>query len=230
MTAFYNLTMSFKAIGINAVKANLNNLANKFPEVNRKTLNNMVYHSYQMAQANVAKTFTNRNTWTKRMLGYQKAGRSFGSYAVVGSREEYMADQELGDASHDVPNIPTILARTSKNPNKLVSRKKRLRNYSAAKLEVTTVSDLQTMMAIAKRRKEKGEVYKLNYMRNGKRVKGLAEYRHRGPRKLVLIHNLSKKKVKINSKPWLSPVVKPTMDLAPTFFAKNLSAYLNKTT
>jgi hypothetical protein len=68
------------------------------PYAVRDTLNTAAYKTSDLAKRNISRKFTERNTFTKRSVRFQKtfARRIDQMESVVGSTQEYMAKQEEG--------------------------------------------------------------------------------------------------------------------------------------
>lgn len=71
---------------------------NALPIAVRDTLNNIAFKSSDLAKRNLSRVFIERNTWTRRSIGYRRAvGRNIDMMlSEMGSTLEYMRLQEEG--------------------------------------------------------------------------------------------------------------------------------------
>jgi len=196
----------------------------KFAEM--KTINDAAFLARRVAQSNVERKFINRTTWSKRSISVNKANTR-ALQSSVGSTEDYLRKQELGGSEratgrHGVA-IPTayssgegmnrVRRRLTRKPNRVANLN--LKN-STGKARGRKQQNLVKVRQAAKSNN------KVIYMKT-RRGKGL--FRVIGGKrrpKVKMIHDLSRKSIRIRKRPWLHPATRLAAKRIPKDYKKNL--------
>lgn len=233
------LEMSFETdlFERDAKKAHLAH-AKALPEATRYTLNEMAVQTWKSAKMDLKKTFTIRNTWTARSLGFQKVGSTndidrMESYA--GSREDYMREQEEGisrsaTGKHGEP-IPTTHA---SGDGQARQRKKRImRKFYLGRLKVAqglydrakreAGSDKQVLPLLVRMAKKQRK--KVIFWKSDKRKQGL--FQIDGDR-LPMIYDLTEKRIVSRPRRWLTAATEETIPKMRNIYGKALFFNLRK--
>lgn len=198
------------------------------PKIRADTLNNMAFFGFTHARTVTVPSAMDflRNNFTTGSVRFRKASRRPGSVAMVGSVQEYMAVQELGRAAWEVGHVPTKDARISKNVGKRVSRAQRLKtsNWGAG----TIVRGNRAAFIRIKQAQRSGDKGPFRMEIDGKHGKqeGLFRLKGTGPNALRMFHNVSITKVKITKRPWLAPIIPPTLAKGRLFAERNFNRFL----
>jgi hypothetical protein len=217
-----------KLKGLNNLNKTYRNIEKNVPTLKRNTLNDMARYSQKLAKLNFANKFEQRNTFSIRSIWIRKATKSPNSFSAVGSVQQYMADQEFGDANHKISSIPSNEARIQRNPKRVVSRPRRLRNLGTAKFKARGKRNVFIAIKQAQRAGEKGP---FKFEMKDKKGNRAGLYILRGGRRntrLRLIHDISKPTVNLRSRPWLTPAIPPTIKQGEIFFKRNLNHFIKK--
>jgi hypothetical protein len=213
-----------KFTGLESFKNKLKKLEARYPELKRDTLNDLAFISRSTAQKNISKEFIIRNNFTTGSVRVNKATDAKGSYAEMGSVQDYMRIQELGD-TEKISSIPTNAARVQKLKEKRIIVPLRLSKLGT--LPHIAAGKKNAMIAIKIAAKKSGKIKPMVLNINGR--PGI--FRLEGPRKklkLFKIHDLSRKHVEIKKKPWLTPAVQKTEKFAQRVFVRNANKYFKK--
>jgi hypothetical protein len=156
------------------------------PLTMRMTLNDLAYVAAARAHGSMKKRFVLRNKWTQRglVVEHAKQREIRDMRAIVGHRAEYMLTQEEGGTVRGRKSrkpIPTRQARISKSTKKVVRKAYRMRNLNVS-----------SKYFVASPGGRLGIFQRIG--RRGKRV--------------VMLWDLSRRRVHVPRRPWLEPVVK----------------------
>lgn len=171
----------------------------------RGAVNGLAFKTQQVARQTIQQDFTNRNRWTQGSVRVTTARRP-NDPAIVGSTEEYMADQEFG-AVGGPRNVPTPAASgespRAKVRTKVVRRTNRMNAIKLGRKVRGSMSRAQANIAALKGAKASGQ--RFVYMDRGK-VKGI--YRVMGTKrkpKARMVQNLTRSVRRVRQHRWLLP-------------------------
>lgn len=205
------------------------------PFAQRDTMNRAAFATMNIAKSHVKRKMTNRNTWTVRSIQVDKASRHR-DYALVGSTQDYMEDQELGGrktakgggklaiatsfaAGQKRSNNRTKLARGSNKLQTIQLRKsKRGKNRKQTNLlkAIKAVSSGRRYVYMDFGGSKKKGIFKVVGGRKGTK-RGWPKNA-----KLEMVWDMSEKSVKIPRNPWLRPSVDRVIPHVPGMYNKAL--------
>lgn len=190
-------------------------------------MNNAAFGARKQALVNIDREFITRNTWTKRSVQVRK-GNTRNLTASVGSTQGYMRKQEFGGSERAGGRkgvaIPTSYSsgegENAKPRRKLPRRPNKIKNITLK--NSTGRARGRKQRNLVKVRQAAASKDKVIYMETQRR-KGL--YRVTGGKrkpKVKLIHDMSRKKIKINKRPWLGPATRVAARRIPADYKKKL--------
>jgi len=179
----------------------------------------------------VRNQFITRNAWTLGSIQFKK-GNTRNLQASVGSKQDYMADQEFGTTKRKKGKEGVPLAtgassgegRNARPRKKLPVRSNKLRNITLRKRKGKGKKQRNIIAIKEAARSKRKHVYL-----ETSRSKGI--YRVTGGKrkpKVELMHDLSHTSVRIKPKPWLGPSVKITIRKIPMFYRRALVAEIRR--
>ncbi len=200
----------------------------------RTTLNNAAFTTAKVAKAHVMADMINRNTWTIRSIRIEKARGTqvHNMQAVVGSTEQYMADQEFGTTKkakgkHGTPITMSYASGEGEGTQprrKLATKWNKIRNIQLMKTKKTGKNrKQQNIISIAEAAKA-GRRYVFLDLGKTKGIARLKGSLAKGPKskggkytpEIKWVQDLSNRSVLIPKNPWLKPSVdkvRPAMKL-----------------
>lgn len=222
--------MSLKVtyIGLDVFKKRVKRLEHQYPKIRRNTLNDMAFVARREIQKDLGNQFTLRNSFTAGSIAVNKASESRGSFAAVGSMQNYMRTQEYG-GNQSIKNIPTTDARVNKAATKMVRANLRLSKMGSLTKKTGTNREAYIAIQQARRRKQKlvvlevngrKGIYQLNNTRSPKGKSASGDIR--------LIHDLSRKSVNITAVDWLSKPLEKARRVGFRLFARNFNNFMKK--
>ena len=221
---------NIKIIGMDKLIRTMKKAEANLPIVRMQTLNNMADHAWGLTQGpsgTIDRSFDLRNGYTQGSVFRKKANRSPKSVSMVGSVQDYMRVQELGQSNYDVGHVATDDARISKNHGKRVTRRRKLSKQNFGDAGPTVRGNRAAYIRIkqAQRKGEKGPFRMIITGKHGTQ-EGLYLLAGRGGKDLRMIHNVSKEKVDIKQKPWLMPAALGGQERGLKFFIRNFQRFL----
>ena len=209
-------------------KKNMKRLAQRFPEVRARTLNDMAFNARRLAQVNITREFILRNQkgikdFTPRGVIVKKAGFRPGSVSIVGAVHKYLRHQELGKGALSIDHIPTEKARRGKSRLKRVASRKQINKIGTASIRRGTRRKAFISLMQARRAKSR-KLFKFSF--DGK--EGLFQFQQSYKKDIVMMHRTDKKKVNIKPSRWLRPTLVPSVQFGPFLFKRNLRRFLTK--
>lgn len=201
----------------------------------KNSLNDVAFKTRTVAQGEIGRKFIERNKWSRRSVQVETArGLSKRSLVSrVGSLEQYMADQEFGarkrsKGRHGVPIATNYSSGegVGSGPRKRLPRKpNKIRNIKLSGRNKKGMSRKQrNLIAI---RQAAGSNKKIVFL-DLKRRKGLFKVigGKRRP-KLKMLHDMTRKSVRIPKRPWLLPsAIKTQKRFHAGFYRKRLRQQL----
>ena len=205
-----------------------------YPFATRNTVNSAAFESQKIGRGNIQKNMINRNRFTVQSVRVNKAGTLNVSrqVAAVGSTEDYMERQEFGgtkssSGKHGVAIATSYAAgqEGAKPRTKLPRKANKLQNIRLKKRQSARSRRLQNLLAI-KKAATSGQKYV--FLDLGK-TKGIFKIvgGKRNP-KIKMVHDISRKNVKIKPDPWLKPAFDQAIQLMPEIYTKSLIFQLKK--
>lgn len=208
-------------------------------------LNNAAFDARQNAIDIIEKKFVLRtkNKFTRKSIQFEKATKLHPE-AVIGSRVEYMADQEFGatkvkKGKEGVP-IPTSFSSGeglhARPRRKLPQPGNALRTIQLSKRKTPGKTNKQKLLLKVRYAVETGDRY-LFHDFGGRKKKGIfkvtggEEGSKRGwpeGANLRMVYDLSKVSVRIPKRPWLVPAVEQTQPKMPAMFIKALEKQVKR--
>lgn len=209
----------------------------QFPIVNGMALNRAAAVTRQEYVKIVERRFTLRNKGTFRSIQYQKVKglNPKNQESVVGSTMDYMADQEFGKTKTSSGKkglaIPTTTASnesiSSKPRRKTVSRPRRRGAIGLTKAKVRSSGRKQFISATIQAVARKGSgLYAYLPIQGAKGI-----YRITGKKdkaKIKMVYSLSKKTIKIDKAPSLTPAVNNIIPRIPGYYVQAAEKRLGK--
>jgi hypothetical protein len=215
---------------LKALEASLGDLNTKgIPFAQRNTVNDMAFATLRLSRGHIRSEFVNRNQWTARSVGVDRA-KSTRDSAEVGSTEAYMADQEFGRTKTEHTQMATPAASGESNRAAVRRRPVRRRNRMAAislgPKGKRMGSRAQQNIVAVKEAKASGR--KFVYLDRG-RVKGIYQVfgTKKNPR-TRMIQNMSRRVAIVPRNPWLAPSSAKAMALGPALYEAQLLRQLDR--
>jgi len=207
-----------------------------YPFATKATINSAAFSAQRTARKGIKQKFTTRNRFTEQSVRVEQAKTLNVSRqsALVGSTADYMVDQEFGGTKVKKGKkgvaIPTSYSagqgenkqprtRLPRKANKLqniVLKRRRKRGASRAQQNLIAVkqaaaSNRKYVYLDLKRREG---IFKIIGGKNKPRIK--------------MVHDLSRKSVRIPRSPWLGPAVTKTVPKIPEMYVKALRFQLQR--
>ena len=208
-----------------------------YPFATRETVNVAAFTAQKHARSNVEKSFVNRNKFTIQSIQVEPERTSLDvrrQQAVVGSTQDYMEDQEFGDTrtakgKYGV-RIPTSysagLPEDAIPRSKAVRTRHRMNRIKLRRGRVEVRNEKQRHVKAVKRAAESGQKY--IFLDLGKR-QGLYHVGGSKTRpRLKMVHDLTKRTVRIPRRPWLGPATSTTIREIPSIYQKSLINQLKR--
>lgn len=208
------------------------------PYAERSALNSAAFYTQRAARERIREDFINRSRFTERSVRVAQARRP-GSPAIVGSIADYMETQEFGGtktARGDGLVIPTAYSagETGKRTRlpRPANRFKRIklaktRGRVAKTRAQSVIFAVQDAVTTGKRTvfldlKKRRGIYKV--------VGGRKSFKRGWPKgaSIRLLHDLSRRRVSIGSRPWLAPAVAEANARMPEFYFEALKFQLRR--
>lgn len=207
-----------------------------YPFATRATLNSAAFEARRMAQENIREDFINRNRFTEGSIRVDRAvGVSVDAQAaIVGSIAPYMGLQEIGGSTGSEAgrgqSIPTAYAAgqamNAQPRTKLPRKPNRLENIRLRHSRKRGATRQQRNVAAVKA--AAGSWKRYVYLDLGRR-RGI--FRVVGSAKrptLRMVYDMSRTRVVIGPRPWLSPAVQKSSAKLPQFYAQALTYQLKR--
>jgi hypothetical protein len=181
------------------------------------------------ARKEVRKKFTLRNKWTLRSINSTKASsrrRIDRQFALAGSRQAYMAKQEVGGRLPRTKQGRRLTTSEGSREGKTAHPRKKLargrRKAKNIKLSKQPKVKARGVNRIAFRRvmKARKEGQKFLFLRMKKRNRaGIFEIQKR---RIVMVHRIIDEPLRVKKRPWLKPAVLKSRRIAPKVFKTEL--------
>ena len=199
----------------------------------RNMRNDLAFETRRQSLDTIKDRMTLRNKWTERSMGVERARRPFDD-AKVGSRAEYMLDQEFGatNVREGQRGVPLATAyssgegETARPRQRLPRARNTLRRLKLPKARIRATSKAQrnriaVAEAVASGRREV-------FMDTGRkqfiaRVMGSK----RNPR-VKMLYDLSRRSMSIPANPWHEPSTDEALKRRDRFYAKRLQQQIKR--
>lgn len=187
-----------------------------------KTLNDLAFKARSIGQEEISDNFTERNKWTRRSLRVRKA-TTRSMTAIMGSAEEYLAEQEKGFTKIPVA-IPTAAAsgQSGSERTKPVRKVNRRPNVKIKRRSIKTKSRRQLIAAQIAMAKREGEKFAFLSI---PKAQGIYRINKRGVR---MIYDMSRRSTTTAPRPWLSNTAKKVGEYPQKIYSCNLIAQLRR--
>ena len=210
--------------------------AKAFPFATRKTINDGAFQGQRIARADIGRTMTTRNTFTKRSIQVEQSRtlRVSNQFALLGSIADYMEVQEFGGVKtkqgKEGVAIPTSYSagegenaqprkRLPRRGNKMASIQLQNRRKNGGNRK------MQNMIAIKQAAKTGREFVFLDLGRRKGIFKVIGGARRP---KIKMVHDLSNDSVRIPRNPWLKPATDEAARMMPAFYADAMRFQLRR--
>ena len=213
----------------------LSTFTDALPFATRHTVNQMAFKAREFGQQNLRNKMTLRNKWTERsvMVNMTRQLNIRKQESATGSTEDYLATQEFGGVEvaggkHGVA-IPTSTA--SGEGDSARPRKKAVR--AANQMRRIRLSG----RVKARSRGQRNFLAVRQAVDSGRKFVFLDLQKHSGIYKVIggkrkpkvrLMHDMSRKSVRIPATPWLEPAVKKVEKIAPGLYFSALKHQLKR--
>lgn len=199
------------------------------PYATRNTVNQSAFHAMREGRENIRASMITRNRWSEQSVRVNSARtlRVERQEATVGSTVDYMELQEFGGVKRakgrEGTPIPTSYSAgqgmSSRPRLRLPRRSNQIRNIRLSS-RGTRGSRRQRNLIVIRQAVASGQKYV--FLDLGRR-KGLFRVvgGKRRPR-VRMVHDLSRRSVRIPRNPWLRPAVDETRPRVPEFYAESL--------
>ena len=210
-----------------------------------QTVNKNAFMAQRFAREKIAAEFTNRNKFTQQsvQVDRNREMRNVGAMrAIVGSTEDYMADQEFGgvqanrrSGGHAIPTSYSAGQGEAPKRTRVVRRKNRRGSLNLSKTRQRALTKKQETLLRVRQAVETGK--RDVYLEFG-RTKGLFRVvgGRRGRQKrgqvkgarLRMLYDLSRSSVAVTRHPWLLPSVNRTKQRTGSNFADELERQIKR--
>jgi len=228
--------ISFHSPQIKKLEKDLGKFRFALPVANQRTLNRAVDAVQVNAKRRVAKQMIIRNKWTLGSIQTDKP-KGFSTPRIVGSLQEYMADQEFGTIARSQGKQGRRMTTSyasgegeGARPRKRVARgANKIKKIRIKNSRYKAKNKKQRALVAIKQAAKSGRKYVYLDMPWTKGKKGIYKVigGKRRPR-IKMVHSLKKKSVVIKRSPWLKPSVDAIVPLMPRFYMMELQAQANR--
>lgn len=211
----------------------------------KDALNDAAYNTMVQAKGIVGKNMVLRNTWTRRNISFNRAStRTMQSEAGVnkmktkdGRENDYMEDQEFGGIKnkrhkHGVA-IPTSFSTGEGNakPRRKVLRqnaKNRLSNIKQLAGREKKWKHQRQANIVAIKQAQRGKPTNFAFLK-WKNRRGIVKVTGTKRKiKINMVHDLTRKSVKIPKSPWLTPAYKKILPQIPRYYQTQLQRQIDR--
>jgi len=188
----------------------------------RNTLNDLAFKARDKGREEISDNFTERNKFTRNSLRVRKAqGRDLVS--VMGSTQQYLADQEEGFTRSPI-GIPTSAAagQSGNKRTKVVKKINRRNSVRFKRRNIKAANNKQLVaaqIALAKRDGERFAFLSIN------KAEGIYKINKSNIR---MIYDMSRQSTVTAATPWLSNTAKKTGRTSQVLYARNLTKQLRR--
>ena len=210
--------------------------AKAFPFATRKTINDAAFQTQQISRADISRSMTTRNTFTRRsiLVNQSRTLRVSQQAATVGSIAGYMETQEFGGVKTKQGKEGVAIAtsyssgegdnaqprkRLPRRPNKMANIQLRNRRKKGGNRK------MQNLIAIKQAAKTGRSFIFLDLGRKKGIFKVIGGARRP---KIKMVHDLSNDSVRIPRNPWLKPATDEAARMLPAFYADALRFQLRR--
>lgn len=203
-----------------------------YAKIVRATLNDQAFEARRVAQQQILpRTFTLRNKFIVNSVRIKKSPKRKLArlVALMGSINPALRKQEKG-ATINEPRIPATFSRISKSPEKKVRAAMRVNKLG----DLPKPSDMRGNSLHSKnvallRRMSRTKDKRAFIIRGHRKIrKGIYKLHGGGKNpRLRIIHDLSKKRVRLKRRRWLLPSARPIRKLYFPLFQKNFRRLMN---
>lgn len=207
-----------------------------YPFATKQTINRAAFHAQKRSREHIDKNMVQRNRFTKQSIRVNQAkGLNVRTQeASVGSTAAYMEDQEFGgirraNGKQGVPIATSYSAGQGQGAQPRTRLPKRVNKLAAIQLKKGSKKPRTRKQANLVAIKQAAATGRKFVYLDLDRRKGIFRVvgGKRNPR-IRMVHDLTRKSVRIPANPWLKPSVDKTQAVIPQFYVDSLRFQLRK--